>query len=110
MASLQKMLNESGLMFTKQQHVSSMAHVLNLVDQGGLKELGNPSLTLECSEGEDDKECEEYILEVSSQKVFEEILHWLQKLVLVANSTPKKYVNIRNCVRSIKFQTKPFLS
>ena len=36
-----------------------MAHVLNLAVQGGLKELGNSSLTLLYSKSEDDKECEE---------------------------------------------------
>ena len=41
-------MNDSGLMFTKKLHVSCMAHVLNLAIQGGLKELGNPMLNLEC--------------------------------------------------------------
>ena len=62
MTSLEKMLNENGSMLTKKHHVSCMAHVLNLVVQGGLKELGNPSLTLEFSEGEDDEGCKEDLL------------------------------------------------
>ena len=45
MASLEKNLCESRLTFTKQLHVPCTAHVLVLVVQGGLKELGNPSLT-----------------------------------------------------------------
>ena len=57
--------------------MACMAHVLNLVVQRGLKELGNPSLTVECSKGDDEEECEEDILEVSSQKAFGEILRWL---------------------------------
>ena len=65
-ASLEKMLKENGSMFTKLHHVSCMAHVLNLVIQGGLKELGDPSLTSECLEGEDDEGCDEDVLEVSS--------------------------------------------
>ena len=75
--SLEKMLNENGSVFTKQHHVACMAHVLNLVVQGGLKEIGNPSLTVECSKGEDDEDCEEDVSEVSSQKTFGEFLHWL---------------------------------
>ena len=58
-ASLEKVMNWNGSMFTKQHHVSCMAHVLNLVVQRGLKELGNPSLTSEYSEGEDDEGCDE---------------------------------------------------
>ena len=61
-------MNENGSMFSKQHHVPCMAHVLNLVIQRGLKELGNPSLTSENSEGEDDEECDEDVLEVSSKK------------------------------------------
>ena len=72
-ASLEKMLNENGLMFTKQHHVTCMAHVL----QGGLKELGNPSLTSEYLEGEDDEGCHEDVLEVSSKKAFGKILRRL---------------------------------
>ena len=77
MASLEKMLNENGSVFTKQHHVLCMAHVLNLVVHGGLKELGNTSLTLEFLEGEANEECEEDVLENFSQKAFGEILRWL---------------------------------
>ena len=89
-ASLEKMMNENGSMFTKQHHVSCMTHVLNLVVQRGLKELGNPSLTSKNSEGEDDEGCDEDVLEVSSKKAFGKILRRLQKLVLMANSTPQR--------------------
>ena len=58
MASLGKLLSESVSTFTKQFHVPCMAHVLNLADQGGLKELGNSSLTSLCSESEGDEDCE----------------------------------------------------
>ena len=64
-------MNENGSMFTKlHQNGPCMAHVLNLVVQGGLKELGNSSLTSEYSEGEDDEGCDEDVLEVSSKKAF----------------------------------------
>ena len=56
-ASLEKMLNENGSMFTKKHHVSCMTYVLNLVVQGDLRELCNPSLTSECLGGEDDEGC-----------------------------------------------------
>ena len=75
--SLEKMLNENRSIFTKQHLVPCMAHVLNLVIQGGLKELGNPSLTSECSEGEDDEGCDKDVLEVSSKKAFGDILRLL---------------------------------
>ena len=90
MASLEKIMNENGSMFTKQHHVPCMAHVLNLVIQGGSKELVNPSLTSEYLEGEDDEGCDEDVLEVSSKKAFGKILRRLQKLVLMANSTPQR--------------------
>ena len=67
-----------------------MAHVLNLVVKGGLKELGNSSSTLLCSESEGDEECEEDDIEVTSQIPFGAILHRLRKLVLAANSTPQR--------------------
>ena len=87
-ASLENLLSESGSTFTKQFCVPCMAHVLNLAVQGGLKELGNSSLTLLCSETEDDEECEEVEVEVTSQRPFGAILRKLRKLVLAVNSTP----------------------
>ena len=76
-ASLENLLSETGSTFTKQFHVSYMAHVLNLVVQGGLKELGNSLLTSLCSESEDDEKCEEYEVEVTSQRPFGAILYRL---------------------------------
>ena len=67
-----------------------MAHVLNLVVKGGLKELGNSSSTLLCSESEGDEGCEEDDIEVTSQRPFGAILHRLRKHVLAANSTPQR--------------------
>ena len=96
-------------MFTKQRHVSCMAHVLNLVVQGALKELGNPSLTLECSEGEDDEGCEEVVLEVSNTKAFGEVLLRLQKLVLVENSTPQRIPQYKELCEKHKMSNKNLL-
>ena len=76
-ASLENLLSESGSTFIKQFHMPCMAHVLNLAVQGGLKELGNSSLTSLCLETLDDEECEEDKVEVTSQRPFGEILHRL---------------------------------
>ena len=102
------MMNENGSMFTKQHHVLCMAHVLNLVVQRCLKELGNPSLTSEYSEGEDDEGRDEDVSEVFSKKAFGKILHRLRKLVLMANSTPQRIRQYKELC--IKCQTKTFLS
>ena len=67
-ASLEKIMNENGLIFSMHHHVQCMAHVLNLVIQGGLKKVDNSSLTSEYSKGEDDERCDEDVLEVSSKQ------------------------------------------
>ena len=77
---LEKISNESESMFTKQHHVLCMAKVLNLVVQGGLTELDNPSLTLEFSEGEDNEECEEYEVVVLFKTLQGEILFGFENL------------------------------
>ena len=69
-ASLEKVLSDNGLTFTKRFHVPCMAHVLNLALQGGLKELGNLSLTSICSKSEAEEEWEENEVEVTSQRPF----------------------------------------
>ena len=66
-----------------------MAHDLNLTIQGGLKELGNSFLTSLCSRRESDEECEEYKVQVTSQRPFRVILHRLRKLVIAENNTPQ---------------------
>ena len=103
-------MNENGSMFTKQHHVPCMAHVLDLVVQGGLKELGNPSLTLEYSEGEDDEGCDEDVLEVSSKKYLEKLFVGFENLFLWQIVYLKEFINTRNFVRSIKCQRKTCLS
>ena len=55
-ASAENLLSESGLTFTKKFYVPSIAHVLNLVVQEGLKELDNSSLSELCSKSEGDEE------------------------------------------------------
>ena len=75
--SLENLLRESGSTFTRQFYMPCMAHVLNLAVQGGLKELGNSSLTSLCSESEGYEECKEDDIEVTSQRPFGEILHRL---------------------------------
>ena len=102
-------MNENGSMFTKQHHVSCMAHVLNLVVQRGLKELGNPSLTSEYSEVEDDEGCDEDVLEVSSKKAFGKILRRLRKLVLMANSTPQRIRQYKELCEKHKMSNKNLL-
>ena len=102
-------MNENGSMFSKQHHVPCMAHVLNLVVQRGLKELGNPSLTSENSEGEDDEECDEDVLEVSSKKAFGKILRRLRKLVLMANSTPQRIRQYKELCEKHKMSNKNLL-
>ena len=97
-------------MFTKQHHVPCMAHIFNLVVQGGLKELDNPSLTSKYSEGEDDEGCDEDVLEVSSKKPFGNFFRQLRKLVLVANSIPQTIRQYKELCESIKYQTKTCLS
>ena len=86
-----------------------MAHVLNLVVQRGLKDLGNPSLTSENSEGEDDEGCDEDVLEVSSKKAFGKILRRLQKLVLMANSTPQRIRQYKELCEKHKMSNKNLL-
>ena len=47
-----------------------MAHFLNIIVEGGFKELGNPSLTSLYLESESDEDCEEYEVKVTSQRPF----------------------------------------
>ena len=108
-ASLEKIMNENGSKFTKQHNVSCMAHVLNLVVQGGLKELGNPSLTSKYSDGEDDEGCDKDVLEVSSKKVFGKILRRLRKLVLMANSAPQRILQYKEMCEKHKMPNKNLL-
>ena len=107
-ASLEKLLSESGSTFTKQFHVPCMTHVLNLAIQGGLKELGNSSLTSLFSESEGDEECEEDEVEVTSQGPFKTILHHFENFLLWKIVHHKEFIGTRNCARGIKYQTKTY--
>ena len=104
--SLEKLLSEGGLKFTKQFHAPCMTHVLNLAIQGGLKELGNSSLTSLFSESEGDEECEEDEVEVTSQRPFGAILHHFEKLLLWQIVHHKEFISTRNCARGKTCQTK----
>ena len=85
-----------------------MAHVLNLALQGGLKELGNLSLTLLYSNSEAEEECEENEVEVTSQRPFGATFHQLQKLVLAAKKYTTKFISIRHCAKGIICQTQTY--
>ena len=79
-----------------------MAHVLNLVVQGDLKELGNSSSTSFGSKSEGDEECEEDEVEVTSQRPFGAILCRLRKLVLAENSKPQRIHQYKELCESYK--------
>ena len=83
-----------------------MAHVLNLDVQGGLKELGNSSLTSLCSQSEGDEECEEDDMKVTSQRPFGAILHRLRKLVPASNSTPQRIHQYKELCERYKMSIK----
>ena len=85
-----------------------MTHVHNLAIQGGLKELGNSSLNSLCSEREGDQECEEYEVEVTSQRPFGAILYRLQKLVLSANGTPQRIHQYKELCKRYKMSNKTY--
>ena len=78
-----------------------MAHVLNLAVQGGLKELGNSSLSSLCLESEGDEEFEEDEVEVTSQRIFGAIFHQLRKLVLEANSVSQQNSSVQGIVQEV---------
>ena len=69
-ASLEKLLKGSRSRFTKNYLTPCMAHVLNLVVQRGLKELGNEKSYSDSEDDDNDIEG----LKAISQKQFGEIL------------------------------------
>ena len=87
-----------------------MAHVLCLAVQEGLKELGNSSLTLLCSESEGDEECEEDEVEITSLRPFGAILHWLRKNFLAENSTLQRIYHYKELDKMYKMLIKNLLT
>ena len=108
--SLKNLLSESGSKFTKQFQVPCMSHVLNLAVQGGLKELGNLSLTLLCLKSEGDEECEEDDAEVTSQRPFRAILHRLRKLVLAEKIKKQRIYQYKELCKRYKMSNKKLLT
>ena len=85
-----------------------MNDVLNLPVQGVLKELGNLSLTLLCLESEGDEECEEDVVEVTSQRPFGALLHQLKIFLLWQIEHHKEFISSRNYVIDIQCQKKTY--
>ena len=79
-----------------------MAHVLNLAIQRGSKELDNNK---SYSDSEDDEKHVEG-LEAISQKPFGEILHRLQKLIIIANHFPKRIHHYKNFCDELEMPNK----
>ena len=104
-ASLEKLLKCSLSRFTKNYLTPCMAHVLNLAVQCGLKDLGNDE---PYSDSEDDNKHIEG-LEAISQKPFGEILHRLQKLIIVVNHSPKRIHRYKNLCDDLEMPNKNIL-
>ena len=85
-SSLEKLLKGCSSTFTKNYLTPCMAHVLNLVVQRGLKELGNDE---SYSDSEDNNRHIEG-LESIIHKPFGEIFPRLRKLVIAINHSPKR--------------------
>ena len=85
-ANLEKLLKDSSSRFAKNYLTPCMAHVLNLTVQCILKEVGNEESYLDSED--DEKHIEG--LEAISQKPLGEILHRLQKLIIIVNHSPKR--------------------
>ena len=82
-----------------------MAHVLNLAVQCGLKELGNEE---SYSDSEDDDKHIEG-LEVITQKLFGEIFHRLQELIITINFSPQRIHHYKNLCDELEMPNKNIL-
>ena len=104
-ASLEIFLKGSSSRFTKNYLTPCMVHVLNLLVQCGLKELGNDE---SYSDSEDDNMDIEG-LEAISQNPFGEILHILRKLVISINHSPKRIHHYKNLCDELEMPNKNIL-
>ena len=107
-ASLEKLLRESGLTFTKQFHVPRIGHVLNLSFQGGLKELGNSSFTSFFQKIRVMKSVKKIKWKLSHKEHLAQFFISFENLFLRKIVHHKNFISIRNYARGIKCQIETY--
>ena len=85
-----------------------MAHVLNVAVRGGLKELGNASLTSLCSEIEGAKSVKKMKWKLLHKNCLEQFFVDFKNLFLRQIAHHKEFISTRNYVRGIKCQIKTY--